>query len=199
MATRPPGADLDGFPRKRIARGRRWWRNHGTAGPWYFSAGPGGRFDLDPPRGTLYLATTAEAAAFERIGPDLATGGEIPASVVHGRLVSEVTLPVDVDAAHAATRDALRWGLVPVELCGTDDYALTRSWAAAFDAAGFGGIWTPLRFSGPRGRGLAVFGEQGPRSWPGPDDPVPLRELVEGPLHLTVLDPPSSSSVTVLP
>ncbi len=193
-----PLVDLASFPRKALDANRRWWRNHGRAGAWFFASGTGGRFDLDPPSGTLYLATTADAAARERIGIDHVRAGVVSAGEVDGRFLSELVLPVTVEAAHAATIEGQRWGVVPGELSSTSDYALTRTWARAFAAAGFTAIWSMLRFSAPHGRGLAVFGDSGPRSWPAPADPLPLRSFVETRMKLTVLDPPHSSTLTVL-
>lgn len=195
---RPPTSDLTGFPRKVVDAGRRWWRNHGPLGPWFFGSGPHGRFDLDSPGGTLYLASSAECATRERIGFDQVRAGFVTASEVADRYLSEVTLPTAVDAAHTTSADGLRWGVVALELAGTDDYTLTRAWAGAFAAAGFGGLWTLLRFSGPHGRGLVVFGDEGPRSWPVPATSTPLREFVETTMGLRVVDPPHSSGLTVL-
>ena len=196
-AMRPPTADLTSFPRKALDRRRRWWRNHGPHGPWFFASGAAGRFDLEQPAGTLYLASTPQAAALEHIAFALTPDGTVPSSVVAGRFVSELTLPVEVEAAHGTTLDGRRWGVVPMELA-TGAYALTRAWAAAFEAAGFTALWTALRFSGPRGRGLAVFGSAGARSWPAPRSPATLHEVVETTVRLTVVDPPDSRSLTVL-
>jgi hypothetical protein len=197
VAMRPPAADLTTFPRKAVDRRRRWWRNHGTRGAWFFASGPGGRFDLERPAGTLYLASTPQAAALEHVAFALTPHGTVPSSVVAGRFVSELTLPVEVEAAHCTTVDGRRWGVVPMELA-TGAYSLTRAWAAAFAAAGFTALWTVLRFSGPWGRGLAVFGPEGPRAWPAPRRPATLRQVVETTMRLTVVDPPSSRSLTVL-
>ncbi len=198
VAMRPPPVDLADFPRKTIDGGRRWWRNHGARGPWYFASGDGGRFNLEHPRGTLYLASSAECAARERIGFDLVEAGIVPASEVADRFVSELTLPIDIDAAWTTTVDGMRWGVVSLELATVDEYPLTRAWAAGFAAAGFTGMWTLLRFSGTHGRGLAVFGDEGARTWAAPADPIALRELAETTMRLTVLDPPSSRALTVL-
>lgn len=198
MAQQRPAHDLTGFPRTVLAAGRAWFREHGHLGPWYFAAGPGGRFNLDSPRGTLYLANRSDCAARERIGPDLADVGRVAASLVHDRYVSRLELPQDVVAAQLTNSHALTWGVVGNELVAIDDYSLTRVWAQAFDQAGFDGLWGRLRFSAGQGRGLSVFGAEGTRSWPLDPHVRTLRDVVEKDLRLRVVDPPHSSSLTVL-
>ena len=197
VALQPPAADLSTFPHKTVSKGRRWWRNHGPLGPWYFDSSSEGRFNLDDPYGTLYLATSRECAVRERIGFDMADAGYVTAWLVDGRQVSELELPVDVRAARATGADCLRWGLVAGELTNVDDFSLTRSWARAFHAAGFGGMWTMLRFSGAHGRGLSVFGDKGPRDWGKPITSMSMRAAVRS-MHLTVLDPPPSTGLTII-
>jgi hypothetical protein len=199
VALRPPSTALADFPAKQVEAGRRWWREHGTAGPWYFAAGTAGRFNLAPPHGTLYLASRPESAARERIGLAQARTGWVPASLVAGRFVSELELPVDVRAAHITHPDAPRRGVVSSELGTVADYGLTRAWAQAFFDAGLTGLWFLLRFSGHHGRGLAVFGDEGSRPWAAPATPMPVRELLEDHMHVQVVDPPPASSLTVVP
>lgn len=48
-----PKVDLTGFPHRTVLKGTQWFREHGPQGPWYFAAGPGGRFNLDHPHGSI--------------------------------------------------------------------------------------------------------------------------------------------------
>lgn len=198
-AQRPPDTDpaLSGFPTTSLSRGARFCREHGSKGPWYFASGPGGRFNLDDPDGTLYLAVNPEDAARKRIGGDFDRSGRVPASVVTGRSVSILPLPQPVVAADLVADKAEQYGIVLGELTTMTPYAVPRAWAAAFAATGFGGLWTTLRFSVPLGRGLAVFGVQGPRDWPADDQPRALRRVVES-MSITVDDPPHETGVTIL-
>ncbi|WP_169925917.1 RES domain-containing protein [Serinibacter salmoneus] len=172
-----------------------WFREHGPLGPWWFASGTGGRFNLDEPRGSLYLASSAEAAARERIGGPLAQAGVVPATLVEDRAVSAIALDASVEAADLTARDALRHGVVCHELCTMTPYDVPRAWAAAFDAAGFGGIVGTIRFSPPTERALTVFGGAGARDWEMPADAVALRAVLEG-LDVRVIEPPSSRSLT---
>lgn len=200
IALRPPHRphDLSDFPHRDIPAGSLWHREHAQAlGPWWFASDDGGRFNLDAPRGTLYVAATAEAAVLERVGGDLVKGGFIPAALADERVVSALRMPIPIVLADVTHAEVIRWGVVATELCTVANYTLTRAWAHAFDEAGFDGLWAMLRFSGPAGRGLAVFGEAGERSWPADPEPAPVRMIIAK-MGLTVLDPPVPMEVTVL-
>lgn len=193
-----PSRDLSDFPSKTFPPGRHWFRQHSPAGPWFFDSSLLGRFNVPTPRGTLYVASTADGAARERIGFDVAASGWVPAGLVEGRVMSTLTLPVTVKAAHLTAEAALQWGVVANELAATDDYVLTQAWADAFDHAGFDGLWSRLRFTAGQGRGLAVFGAEGARSWPVDPHPRLLREVVETDMGLMVVDLPPSSGLTII-
>lgn len=52
-----PPADLSGFPRHELRRSATLYEIHLVGqGPWWFSSDGLGRFDLNSPRGTCYLA-----------------------------------------------------------------------------------------------------------------------------------------------
>ncbi len=193
-----PQADLAAFPRRTVPKGPQWYREHGPQGPWYFASGPGGRFNLDAPHGTLYLANKPEAAARERIGPDHVQHGLIPHSIVEHRWVSTLSLVETVSAAHLTHDAAPNFRAVP-ELTVMRPYDTPRAWARAFYAAGFTGIWAMLRHSSATCRGLSVFGPLGPRAWPQDPDPLPLRTLLDQMPGLTIIDPPSITDLEVLP
>lgn len=124
--------------------------------------------------------------------------GWIPAGLVENRFISELEVQHDTSVAHLTHENALNWGVVSNELIAIDDYDLTRSWARAFDTTDFDGLWTRLRFSAGHGRGLSIFGDQGPRSWPPDPRARPLRHVLETGMRLLIVDPPHSSSLTIV-
>jgi hypothetical protein len=130
------------------------------AGPWWFSSG-GGRFDLEPPRGTCYLADDPLVALLESLGP-LLTGPTIAASLLAGRQLWEVALPEQCDAADCTARPARRFG-VTGEIGSVTPYTVPRRWAQALAAAGFGGVRYRARHDPAGGRCLALFGIAGER------------------------------------
>lgn len=192
-----PAQDLTAFPDKKLEVGRRWFRQH-CLPPWYFDSGPKGRFNLDAPRGTCYLASSEEAAAREHIGPEMLRAGVVPAQLLHGRFVSELLLPHSIRVAHLQDRRGLAFGVAGNELCHMSPYDVPRAWARAFDAAGFDGIWHTLRYSTTSPRGLSLFGSAGPAPYPEDPHPRSLRAVVES-MHVTVLDTPPSSALTIVP
>ncbi|MGW8566969.1 RES domain-containing protein [Isoptericola sp. NPDC055881] len=188
--------DLAAFPHKRIQAGRLWYRQHHLP-PWYFSSNRKGRFDLDPPRGTCYLASRPEAAAREFIGADVADAGFVAAALLRDRYVSALTLPRDMRLAHTQHQDAISHGVISNELCHMTPYDVPQAWARAFDAAGFDGIWHTLRFSTTVPRGMALFGTAGGADWPVDPHPTPLRTVVDS-MRISVLDTPSLAETTVV-
>ncbi|MDQ2852153.1 MAG: RES domain-containing protein [Actinomycetota bacterium] len=126
-----------------------------------------GRFDLQVPEGTCYLASTDEAAARERIGPllrKIAGHESVLASVLVTSegpvVVTEVTLGT-VHAANLPVRKADRW-INRSLWAGTGIYWIAQGWAALWRAADFEGLLYEPRFTGgARVRALALFGAQG--------------------------------------
>ena len=197
VAVQPPrpGLDLSGFPRRSVRKDTIWYREHGPLGPWYFASGPGGRYNLDTPLGTLYLANSEMAGAKERIGRELASTQRIPASLVEDRSVSCLLMPTQCSLAYLTAGQADQSGVVANELATVIPYDVPRAWARAFHAAGFHGVWTCLRYGNTSARGVALFGAEGPRGWPVHDRTKPLREVLES-NHYKVVDPPHSSQIT---
>lgn len=207
----PPAdpAELARFPRRTVDGP--WFRAHvDRGGPdhgcwWFSSVDPGddpdacGRFDLPAPDGTCYFASTEEAAARERVGTQLRS-----VSGHESVLASALTTPqgpvtvteAEMSPTHVANssvKPAQRWVNRSLSV-GTGIYAVTQAWAAAFLAAGFGGIVHEPRFTGgTRVRSLAVFG---PAGRPSPMPPVvrtrALRDVLES-HHVRVVDPPPST------
>ena len=193
-----PDVDLTAFPARMVAVGTQWHREHGPRGPWFFAAGPGGRFNLDEPHGTLYLANRPEAAARERIGPDHVQHGLVPSGIVHDRWVSDLLLHEPVRAAQVNHEDAPHHRVVP-ELVVMRPYDTPRAWAHALFDSGFQGIWGTLRHSSGTSRGLSVFGPSGPRDWPVDPHPTRLSDLLEGMAGMAVVRPPSLDEITIVP
>lgn len=184
-----PG-DLTGFPAgplpKRLVRVCRSGR-----ATWWFSADGSGRFDLDPPEGTCYLATDAYAAIREatRLGP-------VSTAWVEARDLRRVSAPDAAARLAATTRQAAgRYG-VTTELATVIPYDLPRRWAAAFRAAQFDGIRHRLRHDQrARPSGVALFGpaadlDDGTRT--------PLSTADVEAAGVAVLPPPHSAVLTVV-
>lgn len=185
-----PG-DLTGFPAvtppARLVRVCRAGR-----ATWWFSADGSGRFDLNPPQGTCYLATDAYAAIREatRLGP-------VSTEWVNARALREVA-PPDANARLAATtrKAAGRYG-VTTELATVVPYDLPRRWAAAFRDHGFDGIRHQLRHDQrARPSGVALFGPADATS-SNDGQPTPLTAHAVQAAGVEVLAPPSSASVTI--
>ena len=196
---RPPDdADLRDFPCRTLSAGDVWWRQHrASAGPWWFSSDGSGRFDIEPPNGACYLASSASAAIRERVGPDMIARGVIPASLLTGRVISRLRLPEQVRAANLDAAAAAKLG-VSRELAVMVPYTIPRAWAAALAATRFDGIVANLRFSPGRSVGLALFGKAGERTaWPGDDDKPTRATIVAARMHLTLIEAPSLSELTI--
>ncbi|MEO6715266.1 MAG: RES domain-containing protein [Mycobacteriales bacterium] len=199
------GADLRRFPARSLRAGARWHRQHAeSTGPWWFSSTGAGRFDLQEPRGTCYLASSARAAVRERIGPDFTAHAMVPRSLLQGRVVSALPVPHDVRAANLDAAAAARHGITR-ELSVMVPYDVPRAWAAALDHAAYGGIVAGLRYSPGGAVGLALFGDAGERSEL-PGDPHPIAastiaarmgiRLIEAPTYaqITVTGPPTTAA-----
>lgn len=152
-------------------------------GCWWFAsvaplAEPSGRFDLPAPRGTLYVAETAGAAARERCGRFLAAGAPIPEDDVYGRVVSRITASLS-GLGDLTSPDAAAVG-VTGEIHTVDDYRLTTTWSAAADGAGFSGLRYMPRFTPGGEAAFAVFGPAGsaPPEGFAVEDVVPLADVL---------------------
>lgn len=201
MAQQPPDPDGDyrRFPARTIRAGSGWFRQHRRdLGPWWFSTSQQGRFDLPPPDGTCYLASSPQAATRERVGPDLAAAGQVPVSVLHGRVVSTLSLPEPVRAANLESdRAADQYGITG-ELATMIPYRVPQTWAATVHTAGFGGLVARLRFTPSRQLGLALFGTAGDRpDWAVDPQPQPLADVANQ-MGIHVVDPPDDDQITIV-
>ncbi|HEX5614565.1 MAG TPA: RES family NAD+ phosphorylase [Acidimicrobiia bacterium] len=162
----PEPRALAGFPRRHLDPATPVFRvvRRGQ-GPWWFSSDGTGRFDLEPPSGTCYLATTPVAALLELLGPELAQTRAISTEALEDRDVRELRLPRRVRLADAVSRRAAAFG-VTAELTTIVPYALPRAWARALAGADFAGIRHAVRHD-PEGRpeGVALFDAAGERKW----------------------------------
>jgi hypothetical protein len=131
------------------------------AGPWWFSSDGSGRFDLEPPRGTCYVADDPEVALLEALGP-LASSPVLSRSLLDERVLWSLPMPDQRDAADATARGARSYG-VTAELSTVAPYDLPQRWARALAGAGFGGLRYRARHDPAGGRCLALFGSAGER------------------------------------
>lgn len=142
----PPPDGLERFPHRPVAGQQlhRLYRHTDPATgsprtPWWFACADarrpqaGGRYDLQPPAGACYLATSAVAAALETFGPLTA----IPRSELVARRRVEVVAPAGAPPAADLAVPAARGYGVTGEIHTSPDRALTRSWAEALYAAGW--------------------------------------------------------------
>lgn len=168
-------------------------------GPWWFASG-GGRFDLPTPRGTCYLATSALTAVRERLGPVLAARRAVPAAALDDVVVSRLALGPPTSGtplrlANLRATGAADFG-VTRELESMTPYAVPCSWAAAFDVAGFDGLWYGPRFSPGRASAVALFGAAGADAGRVVDPhPIPAREVRGVP---TLVAPPRRRELKVI-
>jgi hypothetical protein len=148
-------ADLEDFPPLRPPPGRlaRFWRLHrhfdpdsgAPRGPfWFASAEPddpgGGRYDLPAPLGANYWAGTAAGAWLEVFRDTLV----VDVADLRRRRLARTRAPAKLHLANLLVKAAHRFGLT-AEVHTTPDLATTRRWAAAWQRAGFQGIWGQAR------------------------------------------------------
>lgn len=155
--TEPP-ADLSGFPAWTLGPDRALTRIHRRENdPRFFGSSGDSRFDLAPPRGTLYAAVTPVGAFIEVFrGVPLVAQGELDA-----RLLATIRVPDERKLADCTVARARRFGITAA-IHSTPDYALCQRWAGAFDAAGFAGIrYRVSHDPSARQIGIALFGAEG--------------------------------------
>jgi len=153
-----------------IARPVQAWRAHArrpgpSAGAWWFASTPDGRFDLEAPKGTCYLAGDAITALRERLGPTLAGVNSIEAADVDKVAVSRLAVPRGRDLADTTAADAVKVPGLTREICTVVDYELTRAWAAWFDNQHCGGVQYSARHTTAlTSLSYALFGKAGTRT-----------------------------------
>jgi hypothetical protein len=133
--------------------------------PWYFGNRGHGRFDLQAPEGTCYLATEPEVALVEALGGGL-RDGVVSRAFVEARRLRRLRVPFVHRMALLADRRARRFGLT-AEIHTVVPYDIPQRWARRLRAAGFDALASLARHD-PSGRGhsVALFGRAGERrSW----------------------------------
>ena len=159
----PDPDDLDGFPAWHVHAGTTLCRvTTSGLGPWWFSSDGQGRFDLEPPRGTCYLADEEVGALLEVLGPIVV----VSAGWARRLVLWYLDLPDQCRAADTTVRSARGFG-VTAELASITPYDLPQRWAAAFARAGYEGVRYRVRHDPGGSRALALFGPAGERTrWP---------------------------------
>jgi hypothetical protein len=158
---REPGA-LSGFPAFQLRPSRRLARIHRRAqNPWWFKADGSGRFDLEPERGTCYLAEEPLGAFVEAF----CDSRVVHASTVGDRALATLRAPTRLRLADCTVEEARRFRIT-LEIGASDDYELCRRWAEALAGEGYAGIRYRLRHD-PSGAllGIALFGAAGEADW----------------------------------
>lgn len=201
LGLRKPPADISGFPTKRVRKGTALYRaHHKNNGPWWFSSDDGGRFNLDPPAGTCYLAMDEETALRERLGRGMLKRGVVSQGWADETVVSRVSVHRGGQVANTCHREATNHGITrEIATYARTGYGLTRMWARRFHALGLRGVLYESRFTTiTAANAYALFDEAGPKSWP--DDPAPAAG-VDACLRagLQVIALPSVTALRIVP
>jgi len=202
-----PSSDLDGFPQFRLRKGRKLFRAHRTGlGPWWFASDDEGRFNLDLPFGTCYLATDERTALRERLGRDMVKLNIVGALWADETQVSLLTLQTGARVADTCHQDAVNYGVTrEISTYTGRRYVRTRKWANAFSTHGLGGVRYESRFTTiATPNAIALFGKAGDagrpdtQGWQADPAPTPGREACAR-AGLTVYSPPTSRQVRIRP
>lgn len=158
MPLAEPPDDLSGFPGWTLRPDQVLARIHRRENDArFFGSSGGSRFDLPPPRGTLYASRTAVGSFIEtfRAVPLIAQ------AEVDARLLARLRVPDERRLADCTVARARRFG-VTAAIHSTSDYALCQRWAAAFAAARFAGVRYRVSHDPSMHEiGVALFGDAG--------------------------------------
>lgn len=156
-----PPDDLPKLPSAKLGTEALWRIHANDVSPWFFDAGPDGRFNLAD-TGTCYLAEEPIGAFVEKFGRLLRPGGVIPEPLVDAQRLSRLR-PPEVDVVDLTDPKILGLAGLTAEIHATTDYGLTQSWASARRDAGYAGIRYKARHD-PRGQlvSIALFGSDKP-------------------------------------
>lgn len=187
---------LKGFPTAVIDAGTEVWRVHRIGnGPWFF--GPTGRFGLDAPNGSCYVAMDPVSAISEAVVRGLTIVHERDLQI---RCIRRLELPRRVIAANLKDSTAAGFGVT--RNFGTEEpYERTRQWARAFLRMSFGGVhYWPRHDLVDGSTSLALFGRNGERkSWrrgrPAPLAGPTWRNRIEKELGVTVSASPRDADL----
>ncbi len=131
-------------------------------GPWWFSSGGSGRFDLEPPGGTCYLAAAPLGALIEHFDGISVIAEED----LKRRRISTLAVGRPLRLADCTSPKARRFG-ADLSLSAGSDYAGAQRFAAWLREAGFDGVRYLLR-NDPAANliGVALFGSAGEQDLP---------------------------------
>lgn len=193
----PPAAILQVFPQQTWGPHQECWRTHDDRGPWFFSWHPG-RFNLTDNRGTLNTASDPRTAVREYLGACLSGQTEIPVHLIEGRSVS--LLSIDSAILADLTADtATTFGVVSGDFSGpaSPGYKDFRSWATAFDEAGFDGIYSRSRFGTGRSPAcIYFFGPAGAHDIGTLDIEIPIEDVLDQIDGYTIAYPKESTGLS---
>jgi hypothetical protein len=158
-----PRADLTEFPTYHLGPAQRLHRIHRPdRRPWWFSNDGSGRFDLEPPHGTCYVADDP-LGSFVEVFRNVPVVAE---SDVAKRACSTLQVPERIALADCTQSRARSFGITAA-IHSSGNYARTRRWAAAFANAGFGGVrYFVSHDPAQRLTGVALFAPGDERNWP---------------------------------
>lgn len=183
-------------PKVELEPGDSVWRTHerGT-GPWYFS--DRGRFGLEQPVGTCYVATDPLTAICEKV-----IRGRVDLEPVdlRGKVIRELPIPKAFVLADAPSAAHLGLGR---SFSSEYPYDTCREWAAAFHDVGFRGIAYWPTHDPRRGDVLsyALFDSAGERSsWRVGGRAQPLdspywRQRIVDELRIRIVEPPDDDEL----
>jgi hypothetical protein len=156
-----PPDDLPELPSVKLGAEALWRIHAADVSPWFFDAGPHGRFNLDD-AGTCYLAEEPIGAFVEKFGRLLRPGGVIPEPLVDTQRLSRLR-PPKVNVVDLTDPKILGLAGLTAEIHATTDYGLTQNWARALRDAGYAGIRYKARHD-PRAHlvSIALFGSGKP-------------------------------------
>ncbi|MGH3961592.1 RES family NAD+ phosphorylase [Mycobacterium sp.] len=170
----PPPADLSKFPRSKLSPDAELYRAHTVANSqWWFSSNLSGRFDVNQPNGTCYLATDTASALRERFGHDLVRQGVVTFRAAARTQVSKLQVPSLRWLANTCSPRVASFGMTR-EIGTCPSYKFPQAWAAGFfGGRKHSGIRYQSRFStGPKPNSVALFDLAGQQGWP--TDPNPI-------------------------
>lgn len=197
LGLRTPRADITGFPVRTLRRRRVLLRaHHRDFGAWWFASDTEGRFNLDPPNGTCYLAVDEETALRERLGP---TNGVVSYGWADETRVSVLEVQRGGRVADTCHKLAAQFGMTREVATYTGrEYRLTRLWANKFHEYGLRGVLYESRFTTvARANAFALFDTEGAKSWPEDPDPATGVDACRR-AGLTVMPPPPVGTLRIV-
>lgn len=197
----PGDRDLSGLPPAPLStRDVAYRAHHKDLSPWWYASDDAGRFNLEEPLGTCYLANSSACAVREVAGESLIELGFIPADFAASRVVSTLAIPARHKCADLTHSNAANHGITR-EINTCTPYRIPRLWAAAIHRYGFDGIRYLPRFStGVNDVGFALFGNSGQHNHA--QDPAPQSfttaatavgfKVMRPPRTATIIKPPTT-------